>query len=97
MTCPQCHTPAPAHALFCSRCGASLPTAAGREVRPLANAGMLGLLGDGGVRLLAYTLAGLVGFLLITALMRTIVGLALPVLVVVLVLYWVRERRRRYY
>ena len=59
--------------------------------------GVVGLLGDPGIRLLAYALTGIVAVLVIGEIMRFLLALFLPALLILAILYWARRRRRRFY
>jgi len=58
---------------------------------------LLSMIGDPGIRMLVFAIGGLVGVLLISTVVKAVLGLALPLLIVIAVVYWARERRRRYY
>ena len=97
MFCPHCGTPTQDDHAFCHSCGVELPGARAWAMQPLRAAGLLNMIGDPGIRLLAYAVCGLVAVLVIGELVKMVIGLAVPVLIVLGILYWARERRRRYY
>jgi hypothetical protein len=97
MFCPHCGAPTKDEDAFCQSCGAVLPGARGYSVGPARPSGVMGLIGEPGIRLMAYAVVGLVAMLLIGEVLRFVVALLLPVLVVAVILYWARSRRRRYY
>lgn len=97
MFCPECGTPARDEHQFCSSCGVELPAARAWAMQPARATSVLNLAGDQSIRLLAYAVCGLLAVLIIGELVRFVVGLAVPLLLVVAILYWARERRRRRY
>lgn len=97
MFCPRCGGAARDEHQFCSACGAELPAARAWAMQPMRSAHVLNLASDHGLRILAYVVVGLLAVLILGELVRFVVGLALPVLVVVALVYWMRQRRRRRY
>ena len=74
-----------------------MPGARGYSVEPARSRSVLDLVGEPGIRLIAYSLAALVAVLLIGEVIRFMLALALPLLVVAVLLYWARSRRKRLY
>jgi hypothetical protein len=98
MYCPYCGAPAQDDHVYCAACGAALHTSRRSSLisSPLPVA-LARLSGDSGVRLLALAVGSLFAILVIGELVRAVLALAVPVLLIVVMVYWVRERRRRYY
>jgi|GEM_PF-1690505 len=97
MYCPRCGARTKDEDAWCPACGVVLPGARGWSVEPARPLGIVGLVGEPGIRLLAYSIAGLVAVLVVGEILRFVLALFLPALVVVVLLYWARERRRRLY
>ena len=97
MFCPHCGAQTKDEHLFCSSCGAELPAARAWAMQPRRATSVLNLVGDQGVRLLAFAVCGLLAVLILGEVVRLVVGMAVPVLLVIALLYWARERRRRRY
>ena len=97
MFCPHCGASTKDEDAWCPACGAVLPGADGWPVERAGAPGIVGIIGEPGIRLLAYSLAGLMAVLVIGELLRLVLALFLPALLVIAILYWARERRRRLY
>ncbi|MGH2410249.1 MAG: zinc-ribbon domain-containing protein [Chloroflexota bacterium] len=97
MFCPQCGAQTKDEHLFCSSCGAELPAARAWAMQPRRATSVLNLAGDQGIRLLAFAVCGLLAVLILGEVVRFMVGMAVPVLLVVALVYWARERHRRRY
>jgi len=97
MFCSHCGASARDEHLFCSSCGAELPAARAWAMQPRRATSVLNLAGDQGIRLLAFAVCGLLAVLIIGELVRFVVGMAVPALLVIALVYWARERRRRRY
>ncbi len=97
MFCPHCGAPTKDPDAWCPSCGAILPGSRGWPVERARPQGIMGLAGEPGIRWLAYALAGLVVVLIVGEVLRLVLALMLPALLIVAILYWVRERRRRFY
>ncbi|HWE60859.1 MAG TPA: hypothetical protein VHB98_04035 [Chloroflexota bacterium] len=74
-----------------------MPREPHRVLAPERRSRSLNLIGDSGMRLFVCGIGGLVAVLLLAEVVRAVVLLALPLLVVLALVYWARERRRRYY
>jgi hypothetical protein len=98
MYCPYCGAPAQDDHIYCSACGAALHTSQRSSLisSPLPMA-LARLSSGSGVRLMALAVGSLFAILVIGELVRTVTALVLPLLLIFALLYWVRERRRRYY
>jgi predicted amidophosphoribosyltransferase len=97
MFCPHCGTETRDDHAYCPACGTALPASRPWAMTPARSTGLLNLVGDPGIRLLAYGVAGLLAMLLLAEVVKAVVAVALPLLIVLAILYWARERRRRYY
>jgi hypothetical protein len=97
MFCPHCGAHTKDSDAWCPTCGAILPGSQGWSVERARPRGLMGLAGEPGIRLLAYAFAGLVAVLIVGEVLRLVVALILPALFIVAILYWARERRRRFY
>lgn len=97
MFCPHCGAPTKDEDAWCPACGAILPGARGYSVEPARSHGFVDLVGEPGIRLLAYSLAALIAVLVVGEVMRFLFALAVPLLVVALLVYWARSRRKRLY
>lgn len=96
MFCPQCGASGDETHQYCHACGAAMPRETRRVMAPPRTTRALNPLGDPGVRLFAYAIGGLVGVFVLAELVRAVVLVAIPLLVVLALLYWARERRGRY-
>jgi hypothetical protein len=97
MYCPHCGVRAGEDHAWCQSCGAILPRSEYGSVGPSNPSGLIGAIGSPGLRLAAYAVAGLVAVLIVGELLRLVVALVLPTLLLIAVLYWARQRRRRLY
>src|SRR5579872_281465 len=97
MFCPQCGADVHDDHAFCQTCGAALPAARRADLTPSRSMDALNLLGDQGIRMLAIALGGLLALFLLAELVKVVVVIALPLVIILAVLHWARERRRRYY
>ena len=97
MFCPHCGAPTTDEDAWCRACGAVLPGARGYSIEPARSRGAIDLVGEPGIRLLAYSLATLVAVLVLHEVLRFVLALALPMIVVVALVYWARARRKRLY
>ncbi|HEY8284525.1 MAG TPA: zinc ribbon domain-containing protein [Chloroflexota bacterium] len=97
MFCPHCGAPTRDEHLFCSSCGVELPAARVWAMQPRRITSVLNLAGDQGIRLLAFAVCGLLAVLILGEVVRFVVGMAVPVLLILALVYWARERRRRRY
>ena len=97
MFCPQCGTTTRDDHAYCPACGSALAASRAWSVAPSRSVRALDLVGNQGIRLLAYAVGGLLAMLILTEVVRTVVAMAIPLLLIAIVVYWARERRRRYY
>jgi hypothetical protein len=97
MFCPHCGAPTKDEDAWCRACGAVLPGARGYSVEPVRSSGAIDLVGEPGIRLLAYSVAALVAVLVVGEIVRFVLALVVPLIVVVALVYWARSRRRRLY
>ncbi len=97
MFCPHCGAPTNEADAWCPACGAILPGARGYAVEPARPRGIVDLVGEPGLRLMAYGLAALVAVLVVGEVVRFLFALALPLVVVLALVYWARARRKRLY
>ncbi|HXT37872.1 MAG TPA: zinc ribbon domain-containing protein [Chloroflexota bacterium] len=97
MFCPHCGAQTKDEHLFCSSCGSELPAARAWSMQPRRATSVLNLAGDQGIRLLAFAVGGLLAVLILGEVVRFVVGMTVPVLLIIALLYWARERRRRRY
>lgn len=96
MFCPQCGASNKESHAYCHACGAALPRETHRVMAPPRATRSLHLVGDPGMRLFAYGIGGLVAVFVLAELVRAVVLVAIPLLVVLALVYLARERRRRY-
>jgi len=95
--CPHCGAPTRDEDAWCASCGAILPGARGYSIEPARSRGVVDLVGEPGIRLLAYSLAALVAVLVLGEVLRFLFALAVPLVVVAALVYWARSRRKRLY
>lgn len=95
MFCPHCGASARDDHAYCHGCGAHLRAT---RVWPAAAqpTGLRRLAGEPGIRLLAYGAAGVLAIIVLSAMLKALITLAVPLLLVAFVVYWVRERGRGY-
>ncbi len=97
MFCPHCGAATRDEDAWCAACGAILPGARGYSVEPARPRGVIDLVGEPGIRVLAYTVAALIVVLVVGEIVRFVLALALPLLVIAALVFWARSRRKRLY
>lgn len=97
MFCPHCGAATRDDHAYCPACGSALAASRPWGVTPSPSVRTLSLVGDQGIRLLAYAVGGLLAMLILATVVRTMVAMAIPLLLIAIVVYWARERRRRSY
>ena len=95
MFCPHCGATTRDDHVYCPGCGSALTASRPWGVTPSPSVRALELVGDQGIRLLAYAVGGLLAMLILATVVRMVVAMAIPLLLIAIVVYWARERRRR--
>jgi uncharacterized membrane protein YvbJ len=97
MYCPQCGSRANDKHAWCQECGAVFPTDRAWSIASAREGGLLSRISDPGARIIVIAVAGVVAMLILGEVLRFVVALVLPLILVVAILYWASERRRRLY